>query len=121
MRHKTIGARPSSPKPLPTRKGSPSAPGAGRPSGLHIDIGGVTLEGYGPGDRAIFHRSLEAGLAELAQSHKGHAWSSADGSQINRLDIGRLPQGASAGDAGLFVARQIFAKLTRQVGGKHNA
>ena len=89
--------------------------------GLHVNIGRITLEGYTPADRRRFAYALQSSLTGLARTPNSSRWPAVPALRMNHLDAGQLPPGASPEEAARHVARQIFATLTRQPGGKQHA
>lgn len=97
----------------PAKRRTPEATSASPRNGLRFHIGNITFEGYGPGEQKRFAGSLQETLTTLARQHSSLNWRAMADVNVNRLDAGELPSGASPEQAAQFVAQKLFVALRR--------
>jgi len=81
---------------------------------VHFKIERLTLTGYSTAERDRFTRSLRSHLSVLAQDTNQHWVSQARESQIERVDAGWLPRGATPETAARQIARRILDGLGQE-------
>lgn len=93
------------------RDAAPARPARSGRTVLRVHVGRLAIDGLSRGDERRITSAMGKRLAALVDARPGLDWSAV--SNVDRVDGGTVPAGATPAELGRHLATQIFRGLTR--------